>query len=237
MSRFFRGRSVDLHHCLQLISAGVALGLLSWISEPAWAHHPFGGETPDSLVEGFLSGLGHPVIGLDHLVFVIATGLLALTHRQGLWIPGSFILATLIGTGMHLAELNLPAPETLISASVIAIGLTLAIRSQLGLISTIGLASGAGLFHGYAYGEAVVGAEVTPLISYLLGFALIQFLIALGAWGLGHSLIQIPNLSDDQKIPSADLPETSQSPALGLRFAGFTICGAGAAFLSSVFLG
>ena len=35
----------------------------------------------------------------------------------------------------------------------------------------------AGLFHGYAYGEAIVGAETAPLAAYFLGFALIQFVL------------------------------------------------------------
>ena len=39
----------------------------------------------------------------------------------------------------------------------------------------------AGLFHGHAYGEAVFGAEATPVIAYLLGFGLVQWAIAVGA--------------------------------------------------------
>ncbi|NES66951.1 MAG: urease accessory protein UreJ, partial [Okeania sp. SIO2D1] len=37
----------------------------------------------------------------------------------------------------------------------------------------------AGIFHGYAYGEAIIGAEMTPLFAYLLGFTVVQLLIAL----------------------------------------------------------
>ena len=49
------------------------------ITPAAWAHHPFGGQTPETFIQAFLSGVGHPVIGLDHLTFVIASGLVALT--------------------------------------------------------------------------------------------------------------------------------------------------------------
>lgn len=43
--------------------------------------------------EGFLSGLVHPVIGLDHLAFVIAIGLIAAGQINGAIIPAGLILA------------------------------------------------------------------------------------------------------------------------------------------------
>ena len=43
-----------------------------------------------------------------------------------------------------------------------------------------GFAAGAGLFHGWAYGAAVIGAEPTPIAAYLLGFGMIQMAIAVG---------------------------------------------------------
>jgi urease accessory protein len=46
----------------------------------------------------------------------------------------------------------------------------------------------AGLFHGGAYGEAIIGAENTPLVAYLIGFALIQYGIALGAGFVAEKL-------------------------------------------------
>lgn len=45
------------------------------ISSPASAHHPLDGRLPANLFEGIMSGFGHPVIGFDHLAFVIASGL------------------------------------------------------------------------------------------------------------------------------------------------------------------
>src|SRR5262249_1552904 len=38
----------------------------------------------------------------------------------------------------------------------------------------------AGLFHGYAYGESIFGAETSPLGAYLLGLIVIQSVVALG---------------------------------------------------------
>ena len=134
-------------------------------------------------------------------------------------IPIAFVLASLVGTGIHLLNLNLPAPEFFISASVLLFGVLLAMKNRPSANIVIGLGALAGLFHGYAYGEAIVGAEMSPLFAYLLGFATMQMLIAFGAYWVAKRL------------------GNSQQGALNLRFAGFTLAGVGAAFLSGVVLG
>ncbi|MEM8807074.1 MAG: HupE/UreJ family protein [Cyanobacteria bacterium P01_G01_bin.38] len=182
------------------------------LASPAFAHHPFGGQTPSNGLEGFLSGLGHPVIGPDHLAFVIAVGLLAATQRWGLLTPIAFVGAALLGTGMHLLAWNLPTPELLISASVLGFGILLARAKTTSPAIAASLAVLAGIFHGYAYGEAIVGAEMTPLMWYLIGFSVIQLAIALSAFWLGQKVLK---------------------KGQAIRYAGFVICGAGAVFLSS----
>ena len=52
------------------------IGLFA-ITPAALAHHPLGGRLPANLLEGLMSGLAHPIIGIDHFVFVMAAGLLA----------------------------------------------------------------------------------------------------------------------------------------------------------------
>ena len=190
------------------------------VGSPVLAHHPFGGNTPSTLFEGFLSGLGHPVIGLDHLVFVIAVGLIAAVTKYSLIVPISFVMTSLVGTGIHLLSLDLPAPEFFISLSVLAFGILLAIKSKPNSLVVIGLAAIAGLFHGYAYGEAIVGAEMKPLIAYLLGFASIQMIIAFGTFLAVKRLFS----QGDRNF-------------LKLRFLGFIIAGIGAVFMSRVVIG
>nr|MDJ0600449.1 HupE/UreJ family protein [Crocosphaera sp.] len=56
------------------------IGLLI-LAQPATAHHPFGGQTPSNFFEGFLSGLGHPIIGLDHFAFILASGFLGIKFK------------------------------------------------------------------------------------------------------------------------------------------------------------
>ena len=160
---------------------GASMLIISFIVgiNPVQAHHPLDGRTPSNFIEGFLSGLGHPIIGLDHLAFVVAIGVLALlTPRLGLLLPIAFSLATALGTVVHLEGMDLPVPELIISISVLTIGLALAINRQFNLLLLIILGAIAGLFHGYAYGESIFGAEMTPLVAYLLGFAAIQIIVS-----------------------------------------------------------
>ena len=194
------------------------LAIVLLMGAPASAHHPSGGNTPITFVQGFLSGVGHPVIGLDHLAFVIAVGLLAAVLSRGLWVPIAFVLATVAGTGVHLAELNLPAPELVISVSVLLFGALAVVRNRLNAVVVVLLAAIAGVFHGYAYGEAVVGAEATPLVAYLIGFAGVQGVIAYLSYFLAQRAV-----NKDQN-----------SGLISVRHAGFMILGAGAAFLGGL---
>ena len=40
-------------------------------ADPALAHHMMGGRMPATFGEGLLSGLGHPIIGLDHFAALV----------------------------------------------------------------------------------------------------------------------------------------------------------------------
>lgn len=201
-----------------LLGLAVASPLL--IAPAAWAHHPFDGQTPNNLITGFLSGLGHPVVGLDHLTFVVASGLVAIGLQWGVIIPMAFLGGTLLGTSFHLMAMEMPLLEVAIASSVILFGLMLVARNReeswfpvfqkTAVVAALGAI--AGIFHGYAYGEAIIGAEMTPLVAYLAGFTLIQGGIAFFAYGLGERLF-------------------STLPSL-MRYCGLAICAIGFVFVS-----
>lgn len=174
--------SVRVRHLV--LAAG---GLLA--APLAYAHHPMGGATPGSVTEGLLSGIGHPVIGPDHLAFLLIAALLTATvsGRARYLLPLAFVGATAVGTFVHLGAANLPMAEAVIALSVLLGGLAVFARQALPVLVLGGLFAVAGVFHGYAYGEAIVGAENTPLLAYLFGFAVTQYaIITLGALGVGR---------------------------------------------------
>ena len=171
------------------LSNAVAIigGILLMVSSPAFAHHAMDGTTPQTFIQGFISGIAHPVIGLDHLAFLVVAVLLAFTLKgmPRYLVPVAFVAATVGGTALHLGEANIPMSETLVALTVL-IGAVLALtRKNLGAMVLGVVFAISGVFHGYAYGESIVGAEATPLLAYLVGFAVIQYaLIAGGALGL-----------------------------------------------------
>ncbi|MEK9935424.1 MAG: HupE/UreJ family protein, partial [Rhodobiaceae bacterium] len=166
----------------------LAAAMILTTTGAALAHHPLGGMTPTSVTEGFLSGLGHPVIGFDHLAFVIAVGLIAAFHRNRVVMPAAFVTGTIGGAALTLAAVTLPVAELVITGSVI-VGGAVAMRGRVtDLRLAGGLAAGAGLFHGWAYGATIIGAEPTPILAYLAGFGLVQMAIAIGVAMLVHNV-------------------------------------------------
>ncbi|WP_300295533.1 HupE/UreJ family protein [Ferrovibrio sp.] len=196
---------------LRLVAAIAAL----FAATPAFAHHAMDGQTPNTLATGLISGLAHPVIGLDHLAFILAAGLLAAPRARGLVLPLAFVLASLAGVVVHLNGVDLPAGEILVAGSVLLLGILLVIPRRIDDSLFAAILALAGLFHGYAFGESIVGAETTPLGAYVAGLAIIQYGIAAGvvlAWRfLGRSA-------------SDRLPQLS-------RFAGAGVAVIGAVFL------
>lgn len=160
-----------------------ALAMLPALSLPAAAHHPMDGAMPGTAMEGLLSGLGHPVIGPDHLAFLLAVGLLAGLAGWGAGRVTSFVAASLAGVFVAWMGGVLPGAELLVAASVIGIGGALLARVELPALAWAGLLAIAGFAHGQAYAEAIIGAEATPVWAYLIGLAGVQAGLVLGlAW-------------------------------------------------------
>ncbi|MEB3343306.1 HupE/UreJ family protein [Okeania sp.] len=203
-----------------LIFAFASLIFFSTI-ESAIAHHPMGGKIPSNFGEGLLSGMGHPIIGIDHLAFVLAVGLVGTTIPNGLSILASFLATGMLGTGIHLLSIDLPLTELAIAFSVVVFGVILAFKQRLNNLLLIVFAGIAGIFHGYAYGEAILGAEMTPLLAYLLGFTAIQFFIAL----LAMKLTEL--VSNNWENQFLNL----------IRFLGLAISGIGVVFFTSAIFG
>ncbi|MBM3340763.1 MAG: hypothetical protein FJY56_01415 [Betaproteobacteria bacterium] len=150
---------------------------------PALAHHPMGGVTPGTWTEGLLSGFGHPIIGVDHLLFIIAVGVAAYYFGQRALMIVALLAGALIGTLVHVQWPALPYHDALVALSLIILGVLL-VRRDAFLRQPMAalLFAASGLAHGYAYGEAIVGAEATPLVAYLAGFTLIQIAMAASAY-------------------------------------------------------
>jgi urease accessory protein len=201
--------------------AGVAalslFGLL--VSTPVNAHHVVGGTTPSSSWEGLLSGIAHPVLGLDHLAFVLAAGMIAALQRRGAFVPLAFAAASLAGTVVHVLGVDLAGAEWMVASSIVLMGALLVARVESFWAVTV-FAAASGILHGYAYGESIVGAQMNPLGSYLLGLALVQIAIGLAA-RTGVLVVLRP---------------TADPGRVSLRWAGYAVSAVGLAVLGARWL-
>lgn len=189
-------------------------GLL--VATPALAHHAMDGETPTTLVQGLLSGLGHPVIGLDHLAALIGVGLVSSRFPRGLTLPVFWIVAMAAGVGIHLASADIPQVELLVALSVVIIGIAATLRATLSYALIAGLFAAGGLVHGYALGESIIGAEAAPLGGYLVGLVTVQTALTTG---IAYAATKLSKAS-------------FAAPSLQFRLAGLAVAVTGAAFIA-----
>lgn len=193
-----------------LTTLGVAL--------PALAHHPMGGATPSTFLEGLLSGFGHPIIGFDHLLFIIAVGIACYCFGQRVASIAVLLIGAAGGALLHLQMPDVSSADAWVAATLIMLGVLFFRRSDFlkgkGAILFFALS---GLAHGYAYGEAIVGAEATPLLAYLTGFTIVQFAIALCGYAVARYITS--------KKPSFEFLKTTGSllAATGAGFLIFTL--------------
>jgi urease accessory protein len=186
---------------------------------PAHAHHAMDYQMPTTLLDGLLSGLGHPIIGIDHLLFIIGAGVVAAQVARGPLLALLFVAGSILAAAARAGGLTWDMSELWIAGSLIALSaLALALpRPRLSLVAL--LYAAAGVLHGYALAAAIVGAEPTPLGAYFFGLAVIQSAIVLGAWAAARWLRARHPALPVQRIAGAALGVS------GLFFAGAILLG------------
>jgi urease accessory protein len=140
--------------------------LLSAATLPAYAHVGIG---PTS---SFPAGFMHPLSGLDHLTVMIAVGLwAALKGGKAIWAwPLAFVGVMLGGAALGMAHIPVPFVEPGILASVVALGLLVALAVDLPVSAGIAIIGVFALLHGHAHGTEV--PENAAGLDYMAGFAL-----------------------------------------------------------------
>jgi len=158
-----------------------ALVVVLPFAPPAFAHHLMGGELPSTAWHGLLSGLGHPIIGIDHFAFIVGVGLMSHLVGRIALLPLLFVVGTLLGCFMHIQGQTLPWSEPAIALTIAVAAAVVGCnaRTPISILATLFVVAGA--LHGYAYGESIVGAETAPLAAYIIGFGTIQYFLAVGS--------------------------------------------------------
>lgn len=161
----------------------------SLAATPALAHHPLAGAPMETFAHGVLSGIGHPVLGFDHLFFVALVGVAAVYTGRALMAPAAFIATMLLGTLAMSNGIALPGVEVMIVLSLLGLGYIVASGRALTVPLAMTAFAVAGIFHGSAFGvsiaqqETAVGGSV--MIGYLIGLGITQYLISVAAgWAI-----------------------------------------------------
>jgi urease accessory protein len=141
----------------------IAAASLAFAPAVAFAHP---GHDGASLASGFL----HPLGGVDHIIAMIAVGLLAarLGGRAVWLVPASFVatmavagLAGMMGTGLPYVETGI-ALSVVVLAAVAVVGTAMPVAVAMGLVALFAV------FHGYAHGAEM--PETTSGLAYGVGF-------------------------------------------------------------------
>lgn len=172
----------------RFVTCGISIGLILLAQAAAHAHpgHPH----PEAY-EGLRSGLLHPLMGLDHLLAMIAVGLLAVrSGGRGLWlVPLAFLGSMLLG-GMA-AAVGLPVPwnEFGVVASVLVLGLMIAMTPVFPQQSVVGLVMMFAFFHGHAHVTEMLSTR--SYVEYALGFLLSTALLHVAGIAGGIVLLKL----------------------------------------------
>jgi urease accessory protein len=134
-----------------------------------------------------LAGAMHPVGGADHVLAMLAVGLLAAQLAgRAIWaLPGTFVAAMLAGGLMGAAAVPFPAVEPMILASVVILGMLVALAVWLPLPVLVAMVAVFGAAHGWAHGAE---GPASGLGLYALGFAAATALLHLAGLALGRLL-------------------------------------------------
>jgi len=134
---------------------------------------------------GFMSGFFHPLLGWDHVIAMVAVGLWgAFLGMPALWLlPVVFPLVMTVGGALGVMGVPLPAVETGIALSAVALGAVVAAALRPPLWVAAVLVGIFAIFHGHAHGTEL--PDAADPVAYSLGFVMATGLLHLAGIALG----------------------------------------------------
>lgn len=162
----------------------LALAALAATTAPAFAH--LNPEEHGS----FMAGFSHPLFGLDHILVMVAVGLWAAQiGGKALWgVPAAFVATMAIGFGLAVSGVDLPFVEPAILASVVALGLLVAMAVKLDTAMSAAIVAVFALFHGHAHGGELGTAGA---VSFGIGFVVATAFLHIAGIGLGLGIARL----------------------------------------------
>jgi urease accessory protein len=126
--------------------------LIAAIATSLFSTHVFA--HPEHGLVNAYAGFMHPLMGLDHLLMMLAVGFWAakLTGRLRWQLPMAFIGFMAVGAALGLMGFAVAGVETAIAASMMVMAVLLAMRLPISPIGRIGIIAIFATLHGLAHG-------------------------------------------------------------------------------------
>ena len=134
---------------------------------------------------GLMYGFVHPVTGIDHVLAMIAVGVLAAQYggRALLLVPMSFLFAMAAAGAIGMAGIPVQIVEAGIGLSVVVLGLMIAFQIKPPTLVAMVAVGFFALFHGYAHGSEMPNGAAG--LSFAAGFLIATALLLSAGAGLG----------------------------------------------------
>src|SRR6516225_6939218 len=125
-----------------------------------WAHQAEAHILPGQAT-GFLSGVLHPISGLDHILAMVSVGLWgAELGAPAIWIlPVTFPMMMAFGGLLGFLGVPLPGTEIGIALSMVVLGVAVAMAWRPPLPVVMAIVAVFAVFHGHAHGTELPGGE------------------------------------------------------------------------------
>ncbi|MDS7597686.1 HupE/UreJ family protein [Agrobacterium tumefaciens] len=147
----------------------------------------------------FMAGVSHPFFGADHILAMIAVGIWASqisvsqNDRKALLIvPSAFVGTMAIGFLMAVYGVELPFVEPAILASVIGLGLLVAMAAKLPTAAAAAIVGVFALFHGHAHGGELGSAGA---FQFGIGFMIATAILHVSGIALGLGIARFGNIA------------------------------------------
>ncbi|MBI5414072.1 HupE/UreJ family protein [Candidatus Peregrinibacteria bacterium] len=158
----------------------LALFIFVLFAMPMTAHaHLIGGN-------GLESGITHPFFGLDHLLAMVAVGIISTQiGGKAIWkVPTVFVSFMVVGGLFGIEGFQFPIAETGITVSVLVFGVFIVLSKKIPVNWAMICVALFALFHGHSHGEEM------PLIAnaalYTIGFVFSTTLLHIMGVLIGH---------------------------------------------------
>lgn len=134
---------------------------------------------------GLMSGLLHPLLGLDHLMAMVAVGLWGAQLGRPLIfaLPIAFPMMMAVGAIAGIAGLPMVGIEVGIAASALVLGLLILFAFKAPVWLAVLLVGAFAYFHGYAHGTELPHAA--SALAYGIGFVISTGVLHLVGIGIG----------------------------------------------------